>query len=53
MDFARELSSNFKSLAQEEEKTRKKKEKREVQERGRDDIRKISYILEIQVSSET
>lgn len=48
LDFARELSGQFKTLALEDEKTRKKVLKKEAQERAKNDCLKIASILEIQ-----
>lgn len=48
LEFARELTTQFKSMAIEEEKARKKLLKKELQERHLNEIRKIASTLEIQ-----
>ena len=49
LEFARELSSQFKTLAIEEEKTRKKQIKKDLQERNKVEIERIASTIEIQV----
>ena len=49
LEFARELSGQFKTLALEEEKNRKKQIKKEQQERNKMEIERVASTLEIQV----
>ncbi len=49
LEFSRELSSQFKGLAAEEDKTRKKLARKEAQERSREEAKKIAGVLEVQV----
>jgi len=48
LEFARELSAQFKTLAVDEEKTRKKQIKKELQERNKVEIERIASTIEIQ-----
>jgi len=48
LEFARELTTQFKAMAVEEEKSRKKQLKKELQERNTSEIKKIASTLEIQ-----
>jgi len=48
LEFARELTAQFKAMAIEEEKSRKKQLKKELQERNTLEIKKIASTLEIQ-----
>merc|ERR1719422_1919072 len=48
LEFARELSSQFKTLAIEEEKTRKKQIKKDLQERNKAEIERIASTIEVQ-----
>ena len=49
LEFARELSSQFKTLAIEEEKTRKKQVKKDLQERNKAEIERIASTIDVQV----
>lgn len=49
LEFARELSTQFKTLSIEEEKNRKKQVKKELQERNKAEIERIAATIEIQV----
>lgn len=51
LDFARDLSNQFKTLALDEDKARKKMNKKEKQEKAKGDVMKVASALEIQVSS--
>ena len=46
LEFARELSAQFKTLAIEEEKTRKKQIKKDLQERNKAEIERIASTIE-------
>merc|ERR1712088_266062 len=48
LEFARELSAQFKTLAIEEEKTRKKQIKKDLQEKNKAEIERIAATIEIQ-----
>merc|ERR1711981_1214827 len=48
LEFARELSTQFKTLSLEEEKTRKKQIKKELQERNKVEMERIASTIEIQ-----
>jgi len=48
LEFARELSAQFKTLAIEEEKTRKKQIKKDLQERNKAEIERIASTIEVQ-----
>ncbi len=52
LDLARELSGQFKQLATDEEKARKKQAKKDGQERAKAEVRKVAAVLEIQVRSQ-
>ena len=49
LEFARELSGQFKTLALEEEKNRKKQIKKDQQERNKMEIERVASTMEIQV----
>ena len=48
LEFARELSAQFKTLAIEEEKTRKKQIKKDLQEKNKAEIERIASTIEVQ-----
>ena len=50
LEFARELTTQFKTMAVDEEKARKKQLKKENQERHITEIKKIASTLEIKVT---
>lgn len=50
LDFARELSGQFKTLAVDEEKARKKSLKKEAIEKAKSDVARIANVLDVQVS---
>jgi hypothetical protein len=49
LEFARELSAQFKTLSVEEEKARKKQVKKELQDRNKAEIERVASTIEIQV----
>jgi hypothetical protein len=49
LDFARELSGQFKTLIVEEDKTKKKLLKKEQLEKAKSEAQKLAQVLEIQV----
>ena len=50
LEFAWELSGQFKTLIQEEDKTKKKLQKKEQLEKAKSEAQKLAQVLEIQVS---
>ena len=49
LEFARELSGQFKTLAADEEKARKKSLKKEAIEKAKSDVARIATVLDVQV----
>ncbi len=49
LDLTKELSGQFKQLAVDEEKARKKQAKRDQQDKNKDQVKKVAAALETQV----
>jgi hypothetical protein len=49
LEFARELSGQFKTLIQDEDKVRKKLLKKEQLEKAKSEVQKLAQVIEIQV----
>lgn len=48
LDLVRELHSQFKALSNDEDKAKKRNSKKELQQRSKDDLRKVASVLEAQ-----
>ena len=51
LEFSRDLSNQFKTLAIDEDKARKKQAKKETQEKAKNETKKVTAVLEMQVSN--
>ncbi len=49
LELARELSGQFKQLAIDEEKAKKKQTKKDAQDKAKSEVKKVAAALEIQV----